>query len=120
MIADLPEWTDADSDALDAWILARRAAIVEHMREVLTPVGKQRDNQVPTHCRYCRKPLRPNNTLASDYPGTVVHVGMECCRSCRRRRGPSLAFAPYIPKLAPRPLPPGDEADDADTERISA
>ncbi len=33
-------------------------------------------------CSDCKRPMRPNKASASDYPGTIQHVGMGVCRTC--------------------------------------
>lgn len=68
---DLAEWTEADSDALDAAILAERER---------NEPPKQKQKGRPTHCETCGITLRARH--APKTPGTAIHHGRGMCRTC--------------------------------------
>lgn len=37
-------------------------------------------------CSECKKPMRPNNQLARDFPNTVPHGGHGMCTNCNRKQ----------------------------------
>ena len=67
----LREWTDADSEALDQFILAERA------RKAAT---RRTSTKRPDNCTRCNKPLRGPSDPKT--PGTVSHKGRGYCTSC--------------------------------------
>ncbi|MGX7727561.1 hypothetical protein [Rhodococcus sp. 5G237] len=68
---DLAEWTEADSDALDAAILAERER---------NEPPKQKLGGRPTHCETCGITLRTRH--APETPGTAIHQARGMCRTC--------------------------------------
>lgn len=77
-----PEWTEADSEALDDAILAERERRNPPKREV---------HKRPESCLHCNKKLLPFGVKSK--PGHVRHQGRGLCSACydRSRRTGKLA-----------------------------
>lgn len=52
------------------------------------PFGKDWDPKELRRCMgICRKPMRHRTSVASEFPGTVRHLGSGMCDSCKRISG---------------------------------
>lgn len=100
----LSKWTEADSDALDAWIVADRKAREAAIRAALSTGEWSRENARPDNCLHCGVPLRSSRTPVAKAPGTLIHAGRGHCNTCRlNKRGAYADCTPAIPKLIATP-----------------